>query len=313
MDDKNTDFKRFIRALNPAEIYTLFMLVLFSVLYLIFGLVPEYGLKQFAINIFVFILICYTAYLSVSPYKIKNLRLFRHIYLVPVIFIIYHQTQPLINAINPDLYDNVLIKWDFAIFGVNPTQWISRFSHPVLTEFLQIAYMAYFFMPLAIGIELHSKREEQQFDRFAALILFSFYSSYLLYFILPAVGPKFFLHDISAMDKELPGLWLTEVFREMIRNTDKIDVNSVFPAANAYRNCMPSGHTWITLITMIMAFRFHSKFRWIILFFGTALLFSTIYLWYHYVVDIFAGAALALLTLWLEPKLRKRIRPVRLP
>jgi membrane-associated phospholipid phosphatase len=36
------------------------------------------------------------------------------------------------------------------------------------------------------------------------------------------------------------------------------------------------------------------------------LIFSTVYLRYHYAVDVFAGILLAFIVLWLEPKFRKK-------
>lgn len=65
---------------------------------------------------------------------------------------------------------------------------------------------------------------------------------------------------------------------------------------------MPSGHTMMTLMNMILAFRFRSKLRWVFLIMGCSLIFSTVYLRYHYVVDVIAGIILAFLALGLESK-----------
>ena len=56
-------------------------------------------------------------------------------------------------------------------------------------------------------------------------------------------------------------------------------------------------------MNMILAFRFRSKLRWVFLIMGCSLIFSTVYLRYHYVVDVIAGIALALVALGLESRI----------
>jgi membrane-associated phospholipid phosphatase len=74
----------------------------------------------------------------------------------------------------------------------------------------------------------------------------------------------------------------------------------VDPALQMHRNCMPSGHTMMTLMNMILAFRYRSKLRWVFLVMGLSLIFATVYLRYHYVVDVLAGIILAFVALGLE-------------
>ena len=75
---------------------------------------------------------------------------------------------------------------------------------------------------------------------------------------------------------------------------------------------MPSGHTMMTLMNMILAFRFRSKLRWVFLIMGCSLIFSTIYLRYHYVVDVIAGIVLALVALGLESWIHTFLRSKKL-
>jgi membrane-associated phospholipid phosphatase len=58
----------------------------------------------------------------------------------------------------------------------------------------------------------------------------------------------------------------------------------------------------MTLMNMIIAFKLRSSLRWIFFFMGISLIFATIYLRYHYVVDVLFGIVFAFLALWLEPK-----------
>jgi membrane-associated phospholipid phosphatase len=56
----------------------------------------------------------------------------------------------------------------------------------------------------------------------------------------------------------------------------------------------PSLHCGVMLLSIILSWRFHRWYFWIQLPLGTGLVLGTIYLRHHWVVDIFAGFALAL-------------------
>jgi len=225
--------------------------------------------------------------------------------MAPLVFFIYSQVQVYIKVLNPHDYDNILIGWDRFLFGTDPTVLLKKISFPALTEFLQISYMTYFLMPLIHAVELHLRGDDKVFNRFAGLIIFCFYFSYLLYFFMPAIGPRFTLHDFGLTSSEIPGLWLTETLRSIVNSGGGIPDGALNPAQYVYRDCMPSGHTMMTLMNLILSFRLKSKFRWVFLLFGVSLIFGTVYLRYHYVVDVFAGIAFCFVVLWLEPKISK--------
>jgi len=216
-----------------------------------------------------------------------------------------------LRIINPYDYDWLLIIWDYKIFGVNPTEVLGQIANPWLTEFLQYSYMLFFIMPLAVGFELFATKRLDDYIRFTRMIAFSFFASYLLYFLMPSVGPRFTLHDFSALNIELPGVFLTDFLRELVNIGGGIRASvPLAPIDAVSRDCMPSGHTWITLVNIWLAYKFRSINRYWIYFFGTGLIFGTVYLRYHYVVDVFAGIVFAGLTIWLEPKLRKLLKRI---
>lgn len=235
-------------------------------------------------------------------------KIFHQFYIVTIIYLIYQQVHFYIPLVNPRLYDELFIQWDYALFGVHPTRWLARFAHPILTEYLQWSYMSFFFLPLLQGIELAITKQEERLKVFTYTIVFGFYVSYLLYFFLPAIGPRFTLHDFAKINDELPGLWLTETLREYVNLGGNIRPGVENPAAVVNRDCMPSGHTMITLMNIILAFRYHSKLRWFFLIVGASLIFATVYLRYHYVVDVIAGIICALLALWSAPRLRRWVK-----
>lgn len=290
--------------LSIAEFYTIISLSIFVILSVVlFGSIED-AWKWILYNITILIFIISVAFIDNNNKFGKHLRLFRRLYIVLIVFFVYTQVQIYIRVINPGLYDETLIKWDYGIFGTNPTHFFKQFYNPVLTEYLQFAYFTFFFLPVLHGLELFFTKRDEEFNTLVAFIVFSFYFSYMMYFFMPAIGPRFTLHEYSGIGTEMPGLWITGFLRNFIDTGGGVPFGVANPELFVNRDCMPSGHTWITIVNIYLAFKFVSKTRWIYYILGSSLIFATIYLRYHYVVDVFAGIFFAILTIIIEPRIR---------
>lgn len=298
---------KFRDILSTAEVYTLIILAIYSILAIIFYPWIEKAADLIWLNCSIGLAIISVAAIDSKFNGGQLFKIFRKLYLLPMVYLIYSQIQSYIKVINPYDYDYLLINLDKMIFGFNPTEALYNISNPILTEYLQFSYMTFFFMPLIQGIELHIKSKENEFNDFAAKMVLGFYISYLLYLILPAIGPRFTLHDFSNLSNELPGLWLSDIFREFVNTGGGIPLGAANPAAMVNRDCMPSGHTMMTVMNIYLAFRNKSSFKYLFFIIGISLIFATMYLRYHYVVDVIAGLFFAILTIKLEPYFRKLI------
>jgi len=202
-------------------------------------------------------------------------------------------------------YDPLLISLDRLIFRGDPTQWMARFSNPLLTELLQIAYSLFYVLFIAVGLELYPQKDRSCFNYFRFTVVYGFFISYLAYFALPAVGPRFTLHDFSRIDSELPGWLLAKSLRWFVNYFESIKPgmpNSV-AIMNAQRDVFPSGHTMLTLMTIVFAYKYRLKIRGYVLWVGVLLIVATVYMRYHYAVDLLAGAILAVPCLLTSKKL----------
>ncbi len=232
----------------------------------------------------------------------------RRFYLVALIPTIYEQTLTFLPAINSHDVDATLIALDYMLIGVpfgnHPTHLLARITHPILTEYLQFTYMLFFFLPIMQGAELVCKKRDSDVLYFAYTIGFGFFISYLLYYCTPAIGPRFTLHDFSKLSQEMPGILLTDFFRGVVNAGAGLPPNIPNPAEIVHRDCMPSGHTMLTLMNIFLAFKYQSRLRWFFVVIGGSLIFATLYLRYHYVVDVLAGTICAVITHWLAPRFR---------
>ncbi len=228
--------------------------------------------------------------------------------MAPLIYVIYL----LVAMINQPLQagrlcDAWLIAADRWLCGTDPTVWIGRFANPALTEILQLAYALFYGLLLAVGAEFFLKGDDRRFRQWGFMCGCGFYLSYIGYLLVPAVGPRFTLHDFSALDRELPGLWLTPWLRAFVNVGGMVPtgVSNEMATAFANRDVFPSGHTMMTLVAMIWCWRERLRVRWLVSAIGVLLLVATVYLRYHYVVDVAAGAVAALFFVVAGPRFHR--------
>jgi membrane-associated phospholipid phosphatase len=215
----------------------------------------------------------------------------------PFVIFTYEQLYYIIRPIhNWKDYDRLLIALDRGLLRGDPTHWLALVATPFLTEVLQIAYSLFYVLFLAVGAELYMDPNLSRFRYFRFTIVYGFLISYVGYFFLPAAGPRFTLHSLSKIDAELPGLLLTPALRWFINIFESIHpgMSDSVALASAQRDVFPSGHTMMTLVAIAIACRYKLKVRGWVLFVGMLLIVATVYLRYHYAVDVLAGAILAI-------------------
>lgn len=287
--------------LRYSEIYTLLSLSIVVVLNIIFIWIVPYSIFN------ILIAIIYSSIIIILRKKSSNNKLIEFVsniqYLIGIL-IVYSLYQYLIKSLHPIDYDNLLISWDLELLGKHPRELLSPLVNPYLTEYLQISYTLFYFLPIFTAVDLYYNKPHE-FDKFLRNILFAYFFSYLLYFILPAIGPRFTIYSFEQINNELPGIFLTDTLRWFINFGGGVTNQSVNPTNIVNRDCMPSGHTMITLVAIIYSFRFQSKMRWLVFTIGVSIIFATVYLRYHYFVDIIAGLIFGLISYKLEPIINK--------
>ncbi len=291
--------------LHSADLLIIGFLSLLSVINLLFqARIPQWRMLLL-INALSVLFVLLLAYARSST----NARVFVLVhdwYVAPAVFISFKELYLMIRPIHLGHdYDGLLIAMDQWLFGVNPTEWLARFAHPVLTEVLQIAYTLFYFLFLLAGYELYRRRTSDAFHYFMFTCVYGFFLSYLGYFLLPAVGPRFTLHDFAGLDRELPGLWLTPYLRWFVNWGESIPmgVPNEIAIMGTQRDVFPSGHTMMTLVLMVLSARLRIRTRYVIYVTGALLIVATVYQRYHYVIDLVAGVLFMLFCVWTAPKL----------
>lgn len=292
--------KRFIPLLynlSATDIVVISFCLFLSALNIFFLHRVEYWYLNLAVNLAIIAFIFFVAY----KLKKGNSALWNQIhywYLVPLVFLFFKELYLMVDPIRQLIYDDILIKIDRWIFGFDPTVELYKIANPYLTELLQIVYATFFFLPVILGIDLILTRKIKALDYSAFIIVFGFILSFIGYLLVPAIGPRFTLHNFSTNDIELPGLFLTDFLREIVNSGESIPSGTINPAQFVQRDVFPSGHTQMTLLVMVLSLKFGSRLKYFFLINGTLLIFATVYLRYHYVIDLIGGVVFMLFTLW---------------
>ncbi len=212
-------------------------------------------------------------------------------YFSPILFVvlIYESLGNLIQHLQPDV-DPWLIQIDYFIFGAHPTLWMERWIVPWLTDLMSFAYGSYYFIPVALITVLYLRGKLHELERCIFILLFGYYASFVGYILFPAIGPRYTMAHLYSIPLE--GSFLTDVVRDVL---NLLEHNK--------RDCMPSGHTQIVLMTLVLAYRYVRVLFYILFPIICALILSTVYLRYHYVIDLLVGGGFAIGCMIIAPRL----------
>ena len=289
--------KSSIKNLLPVDFIVIAFCFFLSLLNLIFIHKVALWHIHILVNIIIILFILITVYLEIGTrdFVWKQLHFW---YLVPFVFIMFKELYHMIDPIRGIIYDDILILIDRFIFRADPTVELYKIANPYLTELLQIVYGTFYLLPVIFGIDLIHQKKLKEFDYSAFIIVYGFVLSFIGYILVPAIGPRFTLHNFEMNNIELPGLFITDFLREIVNSGESIPSGTLNPAIIVQRDAFPSGHTQMTLLVMFLSVKFVSKLKWFFIINGTLLIFATVYLRYHYVVDLIGGLFFMIFTLW---------------
>ncbi len=197
---------------------------------------------------------------------------------LPILFLLafFRELTFLVPQIHPfgdHYFDRILASWDGRLFG-DVAGGLSRVWWPPFVELLYYFYWFYFPMPGILALIFWLRGEEERYRHFGTIYMTATLSGYLCYMAVPAVGPQHFEMRPEALD----GLWFGGWMHQFLR-----DLEMTTPDA------FPSLHAGIATLVLAYAWRVHRTFFWCTLVPGIGLILSTVFLRYHYVVDVIAG------------------------
>ena len=182
--------------------------------------------------------------------------------------------------------DQTLAAADARWFPRLDAAWHAALGRPAwLTDFAGVAYVWFYFFPLVVGLALYVWRSRREVEEFTFATEAAFFVPYVGYLAMPALGPR------AAAD--LHGAAIAQLSHAFVQTVE----------LNAH-DAFPSGHTAVALVVAVYGARAFPKWSAALGLAAASIVFSTVYLSYHYVVDVIAGAAVAASMPVLLPALR---------
>ncbi|HEY6094115.1 MAG TPA: phosphatase PAP2 family protein [Gallionellaceae bacterium] len=195
----------------------------------------------------------------------------------------YQAMAGAVPALRETRFDDQLLAIDRTLLGETPSVMLQHIATPWLTEVLSLCYI--FFMPLLFfSLLRYFFRQRELLGEFYSGLFTVYGLGFLGYLLVPAAGP--WLAHADLFQLQLTGGPITALNSTMVvQGSNRVDV-------------WPSLHCAVSTFILGFAWRHHRREFAYLLLPVAGLWFSTLYLRYHYLIDVLCGFALATFALY---------------
>lgn len=207
--------------------------------------------------------------------------------------------------VNPRNLDPKLSALDLNLFGFEPSLALDAHVSTLTSEWFAFFYFCYFFLLLAHSVPIvFLSKNQRLISEFSIGILVLYCTGQILYSLVPGYGP---VRALAGQFKSTfpHGLWVDSVM---------VTVAS----GGAQKDIFPSLHTAMPVFLTLFSFRNRRVlpfgYTWpVMAFFAVNIIVATLFLRWHWLIDVVAGLVLAWLGWWLgvrltQVELQRRMR-----
>lgn len=287
------------RFVKNVALQDVFVTVYFTILVLAvsFGSGPgrAHCLSVLAIDMSALLLGLFVTRAGVIPYtSFWNALIYRITIWIPL-FLSYFQLREILPAVTERAIDAQILAFDLRVFGFEPSVVWDQYVTPATTEWFSFFYFGYFFVLMAnIMPMMLAAKNMSRLAHFSLGLMIVFCCGHLGYLLVPGYGPHQFLK--GQFHNELEGGFFWALVKASVE------------AGGAMKDIFPSLHTAVPTYFTLFAFwhrkAFPFRYLWpILLFCITQIIGATMFLRWHYLIDIFAGLTLATVAVTVSGKL----------
>ena len=241
-------------------------------------------------------LLFFIALLAFLSTRGRSWRVLHEFSSILVVITVFSALGPIIDCANSGRWDLTFARLDVALFGRPAGEWRALLGRPSwFVDGTYVLYLSYYFVPFVLAIVTYRRQSTEEFRNLVFTIVVTFYLSYIGYFLFPAVGPRV---PPEAESLAIGGGMISTVARRFLAWAEQNPTDA-----------FPSGHTAVALLCVFRARRVSAGLSILYVPIVIGIIFSTVYLHYHYVVDVLGGAALACAGAWLGPRLEQWREP----
>jgi hypothetical protein len=220
----------------------------------------------------------------IKPDSFIGSLIYRLTLFVPVL-LSYFQLREILPAVSGRALDAEILELDRRLFGFEPAVAWDHLVNPATTEWFSFFYFSYFILLALFSVAfLFFVKDKALVARFSFGIFGIFCTAHLVYMIVPGYGP--YRHLEGSFQNQLEGGFFWRA------------VWSTVQAGGAMKDIFPSLHTAVPTFFTLFAFRHRDRLGFkllfpVLAFFTSQIIIATMFLRWHYLIDIFAGLALA--------------------
>ena len=210
----------------------------------------------------------------------------------------YLMLRDVLPLVRPDNMDAALLRMDLAVFAVEPAVWLQRFNVRPVVEYFAFFYYSYFGICITYLLRfVYLARRGRQTVEFTIGTVLVYCVGQLGYIAVPAYGPGTALAEAFAGPVHGGFFWGC--------------VSRAVAVGGAMKDVFPSLHTaapvWFTFFAFHLAKsdRRYRPLAWGTAFFAANIIFSTMFLRWHYAIDVVAGLVLASSIAYVTPRLAR--------
>ena len=209
--------------------------------------------------------------------KLKSNRIYnfvRNFYPLLLLGYFYKETGYMNNIIF-DYFDPWFAKTELWLWGMQPGIEFSKLMpQKWFSELMNFGYSVYYLLTIGIALAFYFWKKKRLQE--VVFVIFTAFSIYYLFFALfPVKGPQFYFSGADA--KTVDSYFFSRL------------VNIAQSLGETETGAFPSSHVGMSVIFLILTWKYLRKIFWFILIPVVILWFATVYIKAHYLIDVIGG------------------------
>jgi membrane-associated phospholipid phosphatase len=194
--------------------------------------------------------------------------------------VLYKEVELLAAVIGDWRLTAAVPAWESALFGGQPSLYLSeRLPFVPLSEYLHFCYLSHVIVIPALSAYWYVSGRRAAFGELLLMLSTAMLGSYLFFILLPVDSPYYLSERLGP---PLSG----HVFFDL--------VHQMSARGGARGGAFPSAHVSGALVVTLVAWRHQRRLSYVLVPFTLSVMVATVYGRFHYVLDVIAGAALAI-------------------
>lgn len=189
---------------------------------------------------------------------------------------LYVELRWLIPALGRPHADAIVLQWEHALFGGNPSvTWAHAAPWRALSELLHFAYASYYALVLVPPIVLFARGKRNAYAATLLALTLVYAACFSIYLLFPVDGPRYLVGPALAPDGPV-----------------RTFVLHLLEAGSSRGTAFPSSHVAASVVASLCALSFQRRIGAVVAALTVGLAFGTIYGGFHYGVDALVGGML---------------------